>query len=448
MRMAARKGFIIIIVVASLAVLMLMAWAIIDFGCGEILNTKMRSDLVSAYYVAGSGAEYMYAQLATQDAVYWNPTFNGTLITPDNVVLGTYTATAIPNFATNTFYIVATGVVNTHRATVIVSYGFLENYHGPVAVGSGGPMVLTGASQAAQIKMDGPAMSNSTITSNGDVNISNGSFSNIVPPLPTPTFWTGQKFDTNNDGSFAVDTNSDGVVTRAEALAQGKEAAFDADNVYQPSRNQIDDKTAFYHYYTTYLNDPANNKYHQDLGITPGGSYHYTGNQSFKPGDIPANVHIIFVDGNVTIDQNDQEWKGGGTALAHTIIATGTLSITQPTNRPGDMLTLVSYGDFYSTGQMGNQGGTIGDMAVYTNGNATLEHGGKMHLSIYALGTLTIDTIGTEQGKDHRMLTLVTPDWTDPNNIPVGLPLQYPAYISYGFLIKSDSSQKPRWQRI
>lgn len=55
-----KKGFIIILVTISLAVLILSASVIVSIGCSELIATRIRNDLlISAYYVAISGCELM-----------------------------------------------------------------------------------------------------------------------------------------------------------------------------------------------------------------------------------------------------------------------------------------------------------------------------------------------------------------------------------------------------
>jgi len=124
----------------------------------------------------------------------------------------------------------------------------------------------------------------------------------------------------------------------------------------------------------------------------------------------------------------------------------GNVTLNQPTNRPGDFMTIVAYGNVTTDGTMGNQGGTIGDLVIYTHGNFTALNGGKTNTSIFANGTVTINTIGDDQGKDHRMLNATTADRTQPNNRPLGLPPGY-AVVSNEFKIKNESTYKSIWQR-
>jgi hypothetical protein len=253
-------------------------------------------------------------------------------------------------------------------------------------------------------------------------------------------------FDTNDDGDYAQDTDHDGVVTLSEAVAQDKEAAFALDNSYtrdngnadqaQNDAYRINEKDAFFYYYTHDLN----NKY--NLGIAPGEPNYYSSGRTFDPGDVATNVRVVFVDGDVSVNKNDQNWNGN-VALNHTLASTGSINLVQPTNRPGDRLAIIAYNNVYMTGEMGNQGGTIGDLIIYAHNDFTAENGGKINASIFAKGTVTINTIGDDRGKDHRLLFKSTIDWSSP---PIGLPKDY-AVISIDFAIENDSSYKSVWQR-
>lgn len=447
-----QNGFVIIVVLAFLAVILLIAWAVVNIGCGEIIQTRLRNDLVAAHYVATAGAEKVYATLRSQSTVIWGQPMTGSLTLP-NGVAGAFTATA-QTLSAEEFCIVSDGVVNGRKARAVVKYGFVSNFTGGAPLASIGQMSLTGATNPAKLKIEGPAMSNQpSITVEGAVTVTEGTYPNAA--LLVPTFWCDADqnpkitFDTNNDLDFAVDIDGDGVVTRNEAITQGKEAAFNADNSYAVDNgdadelkndyNRISDHDAFYRYYTVDLNE----KYGLEIG--PGQSNYYTGDQAFDEGDVATSVKVIFVDGNVAIDKNDQEWQGNAT-LGHTVAAMGSVDIFQPTNRPGDVLTVVAFRNVTVSGTMGNQGGTIGDLIVYANGNFTAEHGGKANASIVAKGDLIIDTIGDNQGKDHRMLNKSTLDWSDESKRPIGLPKDY-AMASFAFSVKNESTYKSVWQR-
>lgn len=469
------RGFIIIIVVALTALVMLIAWAIVNIGLGEILQARVRNDFQSAFYVASAGAEYMYASLKASSVVLWGHTVTGALTVIDHgatLTIGSFSATA-NTISSDEFCIVSTGIVNGRSETVIVKYGFSADFTGGVPLGSIGDMALTGASTPAKLMIEGPVKSMGTLTETGDVRIAN---TGEMPDITAPDFWEtpdpndptnlrNTPFDTNDDGYYNYDLNDDKIVTRAEAMAQenstrlaaiGQDSVqvFNNDNKYHPDDDEISDKDAFYYYYTGYLNDAANNRLGVSLNIGEGQAYHYNGDMSFTKNSIPNSVPIIFIDGNVTsIDQNDQNWQSSG-ILSHTIVIMGNLGDTearsggliQPTNRPGDVLTVVTYGNTYMTGEMGNQGGTIGDIIIYTNGNLVADNGGKINASILVKGDLTIDTIGDDQGKDHRILNASTIDWTNPNARPLGLPPGY-GVISSTFVIDNESTYKSIWQR-
>ena len=473
MKKRSKRGFIIILVVVSLAVLILSASVIVVIGCSELMATRVRNDLlVSAYYVAISGAELMYSDFKTKDTISWSPapSMSGD-VKMGSVTIGSYSANAYKLSESNgqgEFCIVSVGTVNGHSATATVKYGFRYSesvtLKGPIPLGSCGALSLTGASTPAKLIIDGPVLTNDPqVSESGSVTVSNGTVTNAsIPPVMfayhsdgSARFDTGgtkhaDYFDVNSDGNYVEDTNNDGTVTLDEAVAQEKEAVFSADNAYSAPDNEITAKDIFYYYYTTQLNDPnfVYNSSGQALGISPSGAHYYSGNQTFGQGDIANNVPIIFVDGNVTITYNDQDWTGGAT-LNHTIVATGSISIAQPTNRPGDTLSIVAYGDVYTTGTMGNKGGTIGNLVILANGNFTAENGGKANASIFANGTCTINTIGDDQGKDHRVINLLTVSWDNPNDAPLGLPKSYPADkdLNTNFTVKNQSEYPPVWQR-
>ena len=454
-----RKGLVIIVVISFLLIITLLAWAIVEMGCGEIIQSRVRNDLVSAFYVASAGAETLYATLRTQSNVIWGQAASGS-VSQSGYSIGNFSA--VTNIlSSDEFYIASEGTVNNRKAKVIVKFGYSSDFTGGVPLGSIGPMILEGASQLAKLRIEGPAMSNSTITLVDSVQVTNGTLPNLS--MPIPDFWCDAymnpkiKFDTNNDGNYVTDTNSDGVVTLAEAQVQGKEDIFNADNVYttiqdlngdgiigadeSANLSEINDRDAFFYYYTVDLDT------RYDLDIAPGEANYYSAEQSFEAGDVATDVRVIFIDGSVAIDQNDQAWVGIGNAtLNHTIAAVGDISIIQPTNRPGDVLTIVSCHDVYTTGTMGNQGGILGDLIIYANNNFTADNGGKANGSIFAGGTVTIDTIGDDQGRDHRMLNRSTIDWNDEADRPIGLPKNY-GLISLDFSIENESTHKSVWQR-
>jgi len=78
----------------------------------------------------------------------------------------------------------------------------------------------------------------------------------------------------------------------------------------------------------------------------------YSGNQHF--GYWSGSWHgmgaddIIFVNGDVEIDRNADDYHGGG--LDKTIIATGTITVNSPNSDTDDRLVLISYGDVVMKG--------------------------------------------------------------------------------------------------
>ena len=430
-----KKGFIIILVTVSLSVLILSAAVVVSIGCSELLATRVRNDLlVSAYYVAISGCERMYAHLKTVSSPGWGTPMNGTLSVESNTI-GTYSATA-HDAGSNEFYIVATGTVNGHTATATVKLGYLVDYSGPLALGAYGAVTLNGASTQAKIKMEGPvASSTTTPTVLGRTEISGTP--QTIPDSGTPkvTFWPSSLVgDANRNGTVYSDSNSDDRIT-ADELGEGQEADFAADDVYPYGSPDgvVDEKDAFFYYYTAYLDGEQN----LDIGV--GESRYYSGNQTFGTTSIPDSVPIIFVNGDCTIDDND------GATTEHTVVVTGNLTLHQPSNGPGDRNTYVVYGNVYTDGEMGHGGGTKGDLVIFANGNIDKQGGGKMNASFFANGTLNMDTAG-DTGKMHLMLSRLTETW-DAGAGPLGIPPGYPVRITAGFSVKNQTNYRPVWQR-
>ena len=446
--MTSRKGGVILVVVASLAVLIVVATVIINIGCSEIAHTRAANDLTSASYVATSGAELLYARLKSMEGqtVSWPQALSGSVTTHSSggTVLGTYNAQA-KTVTSNVFGIASTGIVNGKTATVTVTYGFDSPFTSGYPIDSMGDIALTGTRWTkfrSWVRAEGPIAAGGEITTNDFVQISGDQIED--QPFSTPSFWLGAQFDTNNDTYFAVDTNNDGVVTREEAIAQGKEGAFNDDNKYDTDDDEISDKDAFYYYYTWYLNQAANNKLNEDLSIGAGESRHYSGDQEFDPSSVPQSTPIIFVDGNVDILFNDTEWWGAN--VNHTIIAMGDITIVQPTNGSQDTLTLISYGDV-NTGGVRAFGGVVGNFVVYAHGNFNAYFGGRTDGTIFSEEGITVDTVLPIPGMLNRDLNKCKTDWADSANWPLGLPPNY-NMVSLSFRIKTESGQTmPIWQR-
>src|SRR3989338_6388902 len=130
-----KKGFVIIIVVAFLAALILVAWVIVNIGLSEILQTRTRNDLASAYYAARAGAEMMYLNLKSKGAdpegLTWAQLFqpiSGSVQVPVEgstaITVGNYSATAglINGNDSDEFGIVSNGTVNGRTSRVTVKY--------------------------------------------------------------------------------------------------------------------------------------------------------------------------------------------------------------------------------------------------------------------------------------------------------------------------------------
>ncbi len=439
------NGFVIIIVVASLALLILTTWLVVNLGCSEILQTKHANDIAQASYAAASGAELMYAHLKSHEGqtVTWPHSLTGPVQTrvSGGTAVGSFTAVA-NTVTSNVFGIVSEGTVNGRKAKVAVRYGFDSPFTNGYPIGCLGPMDLKGTKWGALrswVRVEGPLSSGSTITTNNVVTVSGELLEN--QSIAAASFWLGETYDTNNDGQYITDVNGDGSVTVLD-VAEGQEAAFAADDITADSI--IDDKDAFVYYYTSYLNQPSNNKLNQPLGIAPGEVNYYSGDQTFDPTSVPAGTPIIFVDGNVNILFSDIDWWGAD--INHTIIATGDITITQPTNGAKDTLTLVSYGDV-NTGGVRAFGGVRGDIVVYAHGDFNAYYGGRSDGTIFADGNVLVDTVEAIPGLLNRDINRGTLDWSDPANWPLGLPPSYNK-ISLSFRIQDEMTEYiPIWQK-
>lgn len=430
-----------ILACAMLTVLLILAIGIVSYGCSELIATRTRNDLlVSAYYVAISGCERMYADLKATATPAWGVPTGGNISIGPNII-GTYSATHYQASASE-FYIVSTGTVRGHTAKATVKLGYLVDYSGPLAMGAYGAVTLNGSSNQAKIMMQGPvASSTSTPIILGRTDISGTPQTIANTGTPRVSF-----FDTPNaiinpsvlTELKAADANSDGTVTLIEAQDALIEDHYNTVNTYTPS-DGVTEKDAFYYYYTTYLNNPLNNPLGQTLNIGAGESRYYTGDQTFGTSSIPNSVKIIFVNGNATINNND------GATTDHTVVVTGNLTLQQPNNSPGSRNTYIVFGNVATDGEMGNSGGTKGDLIIFANGNIDKQGGGKMNASFFANGTLNLDTAG-DTGKKHLMFSRLTESW-DGGNAPLGVPVNYPLNITSGFSVKNQTNYPAVWQR-
>ncbi|MFA6079193.1 MAG: hypothetical protein WC779_05550 [Candidatus Omnitrophota bacterium] len=455
--MKMKKGFVLVIVVSFISVLLLIVWVVVNIGCSEILQTRTSNDLSQAYYAASAGAERMYALMRTisngNATVTW-PQIDAqhdVITIAGGTVVGTYTASATTMDSTH-FGIVSQGLANGRTAVVTAKYGFDSPITLGIPLGSAGPMTLNGQKflfLRSWVRADGPIESNSTITKNSNVQVTGDILEN--QNLIIPDFWinprlntTGVTVDADSPLGYG-DYNDDGAVTPDEVLPIGA-ANFAANDINND--NVINDKDAFFYYYTVYLNDPANNPLGQDLGIAPGGVHYYTGDQSFNPWSVPEGTPIIFVDGDVDILFSDTSWWGG--SGDHTVIATGTITITQPTNGSNDRLTLVSYGDC-NTGGVRAFGGVRGELVVYTNSDFNAYYGGRTNGTMFAKDNVNVDTVAAIPGLLNRDLKKGSRDWSDPASWPLGIPPNF-ATVSPSFSIKDETKSSPqgyvpRWQQ-
>ncbi len=445
-------------VMAFLLVISLVLGVIINLGCAEILQTRVANDLASAQYVALAGAERMYAKLKSQEGntITWPQTISQTSVTTlpsGGTTVGTFTATA-NTITSSRFGIVSEGVVNGRRATVTVKYGMNSPFTNGHPIGSIGPMTLAGNRWLifrSWIRAEGPIASGSTITTNNYVQVSGSTLQN--QSFTPPSFWykwdtVNQQWtqktvgDANGDGQSLADTNSDGKITVADAGGdQALVDIFTADDTY--SDGEVNEKDAFYTYYTKELNTKEN------LGIAPGEAHYYNGNQDFNPTSVPSGTPIIFVNGNADILFSDTSWWGA--ASNHTVVAMGDITTIQPTNGSDDTLALISYGDVV-TGGVNFFANIKGNLVVYANGNFSALYGGKSNGSLFAKGSVDIDTVYPVPGLLNRDIAKGTLDWGDSANWPLGLPPNYNR-ITLNFTILNENADeamvgyKPRTQR-
>ena len=440
-----KAGFIIIIVVAFLAVLLIVTVLIVNIGCGEILQTNAAKNSTKALYTAITGADMLYSKLKSKEGgiVTWPQTDSGTVYATatGGENMGSYSATA-NTVTTNVFGIVSTGTYNGKTSRVTVRYGFDSPYTNGYPIGCIGSMTLSGQKWLvlrSWVRAEGPLASGQTVSTNNFVKVSGDILENQT--FTAPSFWLGLVGDTNNDASFVSDVDGDGNITTAD-IAAGQEDIFNADDVNDDGI--VNDADAFIHYYTVFLDNAANNSLGQDLGISPGETAYYNGDQAFDPWSVPAGTPIIFVNGNVDIAFSDTAWWGGDTT--HTIVATGNINIVQPTNGSNDTLALIAYGSV-NTGGIRAFGGVRGNLVVYAHSDFNAYYGGRTDGTIFASGDVDIDTVLPIPGLLNRDLNRGDTDWADPGNWPLGLPPSF-NQISLSFRIMNEASEfVPVWHR-
>ncbi|MFA6078505.1 MAG: hypothetical protein WC779_02030 [Candidatus Omnitrophota bacterium] len=453
-----QKGSTLVLVVSMISVLLLLVWVVVNIGCSEIIQTKTCNDLSQAYYVASAGAERMYTLLRSVSngsaTITWpqtDPQHNVETIVGGGTIVGTYTASAT-TIDSDHFGIVSQGTANGRTAVVTAKYGFDSPITMGIPLGSIGDMTLNGEKflfLRSWVRADGPIMSNSDILMNDYAQVTGDVLEN--QELMVPDFWINPLFNTTGIQTDAehplgyADISGDNVVVRSE-IFPGGEANFEINDINDD--DVINDKDAFEYYYTVFLNDAANNPLGIDLGINEGGDNYYSGDQTFTPWSVPADTPIIFVDGDVLILFSDTSWWGG--AGDHTVVATGSITIVQPTNGSNDRLTLISYGDFY-TGGIRAFGGVRGELVVYTDSDFIAYYGGRTNGTLFAKEEMYIDTIAAIPGLLNRDLKNGTRDWSDPSTWPLGIPPNF-STVSPSFTIKDETQNEPngyipKWQQ-
>lgn len=444
-----RRGFVIIIVMAFLTVLVLVAWSVVDMGCGEILQVKARNDSLAAYYASISGAEMMYARLKNTSSVNLPLTLTGNLMTRSTggQTLGAFAVTADTS-TVDMVGIVSEGTVRGHKTRVTVKYKFAPSYLNGSPIASLGPMELYGQKWwifKSYVRSNADLVTGGTVTRNDYVQIT-GSISESES-IETPSFlwkynsasgaWSKKVagVDYITDVTGAAGGGPDGKVTIVDALEDPfQEAIFNASEL--DGDGEFTDKDAFIAYYTEELNK-------KDLGLAKTQPNHYEGTQTFGPGDVSSGKKIIFVNGNVNIMFNDQNWSTG--ACDHTIVSTGTIQIVQPVNGKDDRLTLVSYGDVI-TGGINLFGSVKGNIDVYANGAFNAYFGGTTNGTILAKESVYVNTVLPVPAFLNRNLNKGTDNWwNDPSNVPLGLPQRYNTITPVSTMI--DAAQEPIWEK-
>lgn len=457
-----KKGFIMIIATAFVAALLAVSLTLINIGTGELIQTKAANNTDNAYYMAVSGAEMMYSFLKSKEGqiVTWPqsvPAADSVVRTraSGGTVVGTFSATA-NTVSSEIFGIASTGTVNNRNAAVTVKYGMsASTFTNGYPIGSVGSMTLAGQKWwilRSWVRAEGPLASGTTVDTNNFVKVNGNILEN--QPFVQPSFWfsynaaTGRvdspkmTYDTNGDSSRVAPPEGSGRDYAIIADAGGdeaKEAIFHADDINNDGR--IDNKDAFIAYYTIELNKMG-------LGIGEGQANYYSGDRTFQAYDIPSSTQMIFVNGSVTqyaFDFPHTDWWGS--SGNHAIIATGDVTIVQPSNGPHDTLTVIAYGDVY-TGGLHAFSGVNGNLVVYANGDFGAYYGGKSSGTIFAGGNIDIDTVLPIPGLLNRDINKGDIDWSNPANWPPGLPQNYNTTATQPFIIKDERfGYVPVWQR-
>lgn len=494
--MKKNKGFTIILVMGAMAVLVIITSIIISIGCGEVAQIRVRNDHISAYYIATAGAERMYAIISNKwqslSTEQWTTlTLPETALMVDGVTAGKFTVAAYRiNNPNQFFYIVSTGEVNNRTVTVTVKYGYRIDYVNGKPMVSLGNMSLKGNKVLFwkfMVNADGPIESAGSINpvGNNDPDYApnnryvqyTGTVTENSPNITTaPSFWLNDPFDTT--GAFAnaeisIPPHSDpNFITRGEAETYAAEqeaitpgrgaqvlAAFDANNKYTKTsqdEERVDNKDAFYYYYTGYLdNDPSSPSYDGEkphLEIGQGETNYVDHNTTYGPFSVGAGKKIVFVDGDVDVIFNAQQYWGSASDL--TIVSMNDIAIYQPVNGPDDRLTLIAYNDISTGGiNLGDFADVKGNIVMFAAGDFDAVLGGVMNGPIFAGGEISIDTrwLIFYSARDFNM---GTDNWA--NNYPLGLPESYinnsNFKIERGFHMLAEGvgettqNFNPRWQ--
>jgi len=447
------RGLVLVIVIAFLAILLPLTWVIVNLGLGEILQARAGIDRDIAFYAASAGEEMMYCKLkaienSATGMIVWGDTISGIVRTQppsSGVSVGTYTTT-VNNLSGTVFGVVSQGTANGKTASLCAKYGYTTPFTHGVPLGCRGAIEMYGHRWwilTSWVRAEGPVASGSTVTTNSYVQITgdtlqNQSFTDISYWIRWDAgnnIWVEkEQYDTDGDGSYVTDVSGDGVVTVADCLADPvKEAEFAQDNTYT-SDTEINDKDAFYTFYTFELEQQQG-----ELGISPGEANYHSGDTLFGPSSVPAGTSVVFVDGDANILFNAANWSGGASDI--TIVAMDDINIVQPTNGSDDRVTLIAYDDV-NTGGVGIFGGISGDWVVYAGDDFNAYFGGNSNGTIFADDHMTVDTVAAIPGLLTRDFDKGTVDWSDPDNVPLGLPSAYPR-VSYNFRISDETQAQP-----
>jgi len=442
MATSAKKGFVIILMLSMMTIFLLIIVTIVGLSCSEVIQVRARNDSISAYDVAVAGAERMYTRINSTPPngnPSWPLSISSTAIQVNGSIVGRYTVTA-NTISPSEFAIISTGTVNSRSSTLTVKYGFVPYVHSGVPLTSIGQIKFQGNKywkKTSRVYIDGPIQSAGFITptlkspDQPPYVEFYGSVTEGISGLKKPSFWW--KYIPKSEtvpGHWMSKTVGD---------ANGDEIVNAADDINQD--NKVDERDAFRAYYLLELNKLLAEK------VPPETVQEYVGDKTLGPYSVPAGTSVIFVDGDVNVVFNAQQWWGAPAADL-TIASTGDITIVQPVNGPDDRLTLVAYRDVFTGGTNLSELTDIdGNLNIFANGNFTAVLGGNTNGSIMVGGTTYIDTVLIDALFD-RNLHHGTDDWAV---WPIGFPPDYPMDNSISnFAIKTETfgvaNYKPRWQ--